>query len=126
MKKKEICFVHDNCTKYFTFTKFIEVKEGPLDKLQLLINIQDKHLLEAVNSPFSLKKVRHSIPNSLSDVHINKIGYHRGCFQKFTENLNRVAGNKSPNQPLLKIRSPKKDLQIKGFYLLQNVCTSRS
>ena len=72
------------------FTSFMICKPSPDEKLEILHNIRDKRLKQKANSKHCMEDVCKFILDSLSDVDLENTGWHRGCHQRFTMNLNRL------------------------------------
>ena len=65
-------------------------KLSPDEKLEISHNIRDRKLIEKADSIHRMENVCKLIPDSLSDVDLENTGWHRGCHQHFTTNLNRL------------------------------------
>ena len=70
------------------FTSFITCTLSPDEKLKILRNIRDGRLKEKADSKHRIEDVCKLIPNSLSDLDLENIRWHRRCYHRFTMNLN--------------------------------------
>jgi len=67
-----------------------KLKQGaPTEKLQQLLEIRDKRLNHAHDSPFQMQSACDLIPSTLLE-DLDCVGYHRHCYQRFTSNLDRL------------------------------------
>ena len=98
-------------SKFGNFTKLKLSKPSPAEKLRALRNIRDRRLKENVDSPLRMQNVCDLIPETLSGLDLDNSGWHRGCYQRFTMNQDRL--HTPPNdenarpQPAIH-RSPRK------------------
>ena len=69
------------------FTSFADIKD-PDGRLKFLQNVRDHRLAEPATSNYRMADICQGIPDDLTDKH--KQGYHRGCYQRFISNLNRL------------------------------------
>ena len=76
----------------FEFTALSNVNGSANEKLGHLLNIREKRLNEPHDSPYRMEDVCSKIPDTLTDVNLEEVGYHRGCYQNFTRNLDRLKG----------------------------------
>ena len=87
----QCCILHTSeVSNIGNFTSFIMCKPSPDEKLEILHNIRDRRLKEKADSKNRMEDVCKLIPDSLSDVDLENTGWHRGCHQRFTMNLNRL------------------------------------
>ena len=85
------CILHaSEVSNVGNFTNFIMCKPSPDEKLEISHNIQDMRLKEKAGSKHHMEDACKLIPDSLSDVDFENTGWHRGCHQRFTMNLNRL------------------------------------
>ena len=86
-QKQELCILHASGIKEGPFTSFADIKD-PDGRLKFLQNIWDRRLAEPATSNYRMADICQEIPDDLTDKH--QQGYHRGCYQRFTSNLNRL------------------------------------
>ncbi|XP_060558267.1 uncharacterized protein LOC132718572 [Ruditapes philippinarum] len=67
-----------------------KLKVSAEQKLDQLHSIRNKRLAEPCDSPHRMHDICKSIPASLCGIDLNITGYHRGCYQAFTKNLDRL------------------------------------
>ena len=91
------------------FTSLNKIRGSSTDKLAQLHSIRDRRLAEPQDSPNRMEDVCYRIPDSLSDANLDVIGYHRGCYQNFTNNLDHLKRSMPSNVPSTS-RSPRKPL----------------
>ena len=84
-RKREQCVIHLGGIKHGSFTRFSDLK-NPNDRLALLKSIRDRRLAEPLNSPYRMTDICQGIPDEIME----NQGYHRGCYQRFTLNLQRL------------------------------------
>lgn len=76
------------------FTTLSNAKGSAADKQAHLHSICDRRLLEPHDSPNRMEEdVCNRISNSLADADLQAIGFHRGCYQNFTKNQDRLKCN---------------------------------
>ena len=68
-----------------------KLKVSAEQKLDQLHSIRNKRLAEPCDSPHRMHDICKSIPASLCGIDLNITGYHRGCYQAFTKNLDRLS-----------------------------------
>ena len=79
---------------YGYFTPLNKLKQGtPIEKLQQLLEIHDRWLNQAHDSPFRMQSACDLIPSTLPG-DFDSVGEHRHCYQRFTANLDCL-GKKS-------------------------------
>ena len=64
--------------------------------------------METRDSPNRMKDVCNQILKILTSANLEAIGYHRGCYQKFTKNQDRLKCSVTPNDRGWAIRSSRK------------------
>ncbi|CAH1773854.1 unnamed protein product [Owenia fusiformis] len=89
------CILHVNNIQHGNFTMFGNVKGSAKDKLDYILSVRDKIHCEPNDSPFRMEEVCNLIPESLADADLETLGYHRGCYQLFTKNRDRLKCNTS-------------------------------
>lgn len=87
-----ICILHKDGSQHVDFTPLSKVKGSHLEQLKRLKDIRDVRLQEPLDSPFRMEEVCHLIPDNVPEANLQHTGYHRGCYQIFTKNLNRLKG----------------------------------
>ena len=91
LEESVICVIHSpTVPDYGNFTSFDDGKETPQKKLESLQQIRDRRLLEDVESTKRMQDVCELIPESIENLDTAKTGWHRGCYQRFTKNLDRL------------------------------------
>ena len=91
LSSNQRCILHTSeVSNIGNFTSFIMCKPSPDEKLEILHNIRDRRLKEKTDPKHGMEDVCKLIPDSLSDMHLENAGRHRGCHQHFTMNLNRL------------------------------------
>ena len=85
------CIIHNSSLNdYGNFTPLNKLKQGtPIEKLQQLLDIRDRRLNQAHDSPFRMESACDLIPSTLPE-DLDCVGYHRHCYQRFTSNLDRL------------------------------------
>jgi len=84
------------------------VKGSVGEKLAYLLDIRKKTLNEPHNSAYCMEEICSLIPESLANVNIKEIGYHRGCYQNFTKSLDRLRSDMSTVENTKLTRTPRK------------------
>ena len=102
------CILHVPGHEKDPFTPLSSTKIGPNEKLVYLQDIRDKRLAQPLDSPLRMDDVCEQIPISLECMDIDKIGYHRKCYQMFTKNLDRLQGLQAGPSTSGKHHSPRK------------------
>lgn len=85
-KKRECCIIHTPGIKHGPFTVFSSEPNERLKVLNVLHNVRDRRMAEPATSKHRMPHVCLGIPDEMND----EQGYHRGCYQRFTGNLNRL------------------------------------
>ena len=78
------------------------------EKLTYLLDIRKKRLNEPHDSAYRMEDICSLIPESLAYVNIKEVGYHGGCYQNFTKNLDRLRSDTSTVENTKLTRSPRK------------------
>ena len=104
----ERCILHASGIQHNEFTSFNNVKGSAGEKLAYLLNIRKKRLNEPHDSPYRMEDICSLIPESLANVNIKEVGYHRSCYQNFTKNLDRLMSDTSTVKNTKLTRSPRK------------------
>ena len=100
------CILHVSGIQHGDFTSLSNVK-GPATKiLSQLHNIRHRRLIEPPDLPNSMEDVCNQIPETLAGENLEAIGYHRGCYQKFTKNQDRLKCNITTDDRASTTRSP--------------------
>jgi hypothetical protein len=84
-KKQEFCIIHTPGIKHGPFTFFSGISE-PNERFRVIQNVRDRRMAEPATSRYRMPDICKGIPDQIND----KQGYHRGCYQRFTSNLNRL------------------------------------
>ena len=102
------CILHVKGIQHGDFTLLSSVKGSPDEKLAQLHEIRERRLLEPQDSPNRMEDVCNEIPESVDSSDVHTLGYHRGCYQKFTKNLDRLKSSEvsTSNQESM-LRSPR-------------------
>ena len=79
------CILHAPGIEHGEFIPFSNIKGSATEKLAQLHEIRDKRLMEPQTSPYRMEDVCTLIPKSVADADSMTVGYHRGCYQKFTK-----------------------------------------
>ena len=88
------CILHKEDKNPGEFIPFSSVRGSPSEKLHFLQDIRSKRMNLPHNSPYRMEDVCRRIPQSIDDAKLKSTGYHRGCYQSFTKNQDRLP--KSP------------------------------
>lgn len=102
------CILHVSGIQHGDFTALSNVKGSATEKLSQLHNIRHRRLMEPRDSPNRMEDVCNQIPETLAGGNLEAIGYHRGCYQKFTKNQDRLKCSITPNERASTTRSPRK------------------
>ena len=103
------CILHTSGINHGDFTSLSNVKGSATEKLYQLHNIRDRRLMEPQDSPNRMEDVCIQIAENLEGANLEAIGYHRGCYQKFTKNKDRLKSGITPNdKAATTARSPRK------------------
>lgn len=116
-----VCVLHASNIEHGKFIPLSDTKSSPHEKLAKLHSIRDKRLLQPQDSPARMEVVCSNIPESLDGVNLDTAGYHRGCYQRFTKNLDRLKYELPANQPST-CRSPRKLSSSVAKRLFQPEC----
>lgn len=92
------CILHVPSIEHLDFTPFSQVQGSAAEKLAQLHGIRDRRLAEPLDSPYRMKDICNHIPESLDGADLETIGYHRGCYQNFTKNQNRLKCSADSNE----------------------------
>ena len=79
------CMLHMNDSKITQFTYFSELDKAE-ETFQKILDIRVQCLAQPAESSYRMQLVCEQIPLTF----IDKDGYHRDCYQRFTMNLNRL------------------------------------
>ena len=86
-----ICIIHSpSLSNPGPFTALDNIKSSPAEKLAYLNNVRDRRLAEPLESPYRMQTECQRLPQSLNEINLQKTGYHRHCYARFTKNLNRL------------------------------------
>ena len=58
-----------------------------------LIDTRDQRLCEPLDSPYRMEDACRCLPESLDGLDLDTVGCHRGCYQAFTKNKDRLQSN---------------------------------
>ena len=105
-KASQICILHVNGIQHGEFIPLANIKCSH-EKLAKLHSIREKRLIQPNDSATRMEVVCNNIPESLTGLDLDVTGYHRGCYQKFTKNLDRLKCG-LPDDQLSTPRSPRK------------------
>lgn len=117
------CILHVTGIQHGDFTPLSNVKGTAAEKLAQMHDIREKRLLEPLDSPNRMEEVCSQIPESLAGADLQVIGYHRGCYQNFTKNQDRLKSS-STSQELKasKSRSPRRQSSSSAIQLFPPEC----
>ena len=106
----QTCILHVEGIVPGCFTSFNKVKGPAQDKLVQLHSIRDRRQSEPYGSLYRMDDVCASIPENLAGADLESLGYHRGCYQHFTNHLDRLQSDTASNvgSTPLSSRSPRK------------------
>ncbi|KAK3700755.1 hypothetical protein QZH41_010937 [Actinostola sp. cb2023] len=116
------CILHVSGIQHGDFIPLSNVKGSATDKLVQLHNIRDRRLIEPQDSPNRMEDVCNQIPDSLVGADLKAIGYHRGCYQKFTKNQDRLKISVTSNDRASITRSPRKSSSASDLRLFPATC----
>ena len=105
--ESENCILHMSGIEHGLFTHLSSVKGSPADKLAYLHAIRSKRLQEHYDSPYCMQDVYDLIPCDLEHTDSETIGYHGGCYQRFTMNLQCMTSNTDTSNEASVSRSPR-------------------
>ena len=89
------CILHCTDSTDLDFMPLSQSKGPIAQKLALLHTIRDRRLSEPIGSAYRMEDVCKLIPDEIITDDLDTIGYHRGCYQKFTKNQDRLKCNTS-------------------------------
>ena len=102
------CILHANgLNDYGDFVTLNSIKLSAEEKLAQLHSIRNKRLQESCDSPYRMHDVCFNIPKTISEIDLGTTGYHRGCYQAFTKNQDRLSQWKASETPNQKHHSPR-------------------
>lgn len=90
LRSSRICFLHVEGIQHGDFTPLNKVRGLPDDKINQLNDIKKRRLAMPLGSPYRLEEICRRIPDNLNGIDIESNGFHRGCYQNFTKNLDRL------------------------------------
>ena len=101
LEESVICIIHSQTVSdHGNCTSFEDGRYTPQQKLESLHKIRDMRLLEDVESTKRMQDVCELIPESVENLGTAKTGWHRGCYQKFTKNLDRLKAAAKSSVPV--------------------------
>ena len=121
-RESENCILHMPGIEHGPFTLLSNVKGSPADKLAYLHAIRSKRLQEHYDSPYRMQDVCDLIPFDLEHADSETIGYHRGCYQRFTMNLHRMTSNTGTSRVASASRSPRKRSSLSSTPIFPPEC----
>ena len=62
------------------------------DELAYLKKIRDERMLQPLESGVCMENICVRILESIEEIDVETVGYHRKCYQNFTNNLDRLNG----------------------------------
>ena len=104
------CILHATGIQHGQFTPFSRVKGSAGDKLTYLQTVCEKRLQEHTESPCRMTNICDMIPSNLDGIDLDTTGYHRGCYQHFIKNLDRLSSGSVPPKESSHGHSPRKSL----------------
>lgn len=116
------CILHVSGIQHGDFTPLSNIKGSAADKLAQLHDIRDRRLLEPRGSPNRMEDICNQIPESLAGENLETIGYHRGCYQKFTKHQDRLKCSVTSNDGACTSRSPRKSRPSSATQLFPPEC----
>ena len=116
------CILHVSGIQHGDFTPLNNVKGSATEKLSYLHDIRHRRLMEPRNSPHRMEDICNQIPDTLAGVNLEVIGYHRGCYQKFTKNQDRLKCSTTPSESATTTRSPRKASSLSAMRLFSPEC----
>jgi len=106
--KTEKCLIHVlRGVKHDKFTALQTVAD-PTERLAVLHEIRDLRLAESPSSALRMEEVCRQIPDSLDGYDLTITGYHRGCYQYFSKNLDRLKSRNRSEPAFSHRHSPRK------------------
>lgn len=104
------CILHtSSISDYGNFTPLSSVKGDASDRLQEFNKIRDLRLQHSHDSPHRMQSVCDQIPTTLP-TDLQRVGYHRGCYQHFTRHLNRLQDEQHAATTSERHHSPRKSV----------------
>ena len=88
------------------FVAFGSMNQNATVKLKYLQEIRDKRLQQPHESVYRMEDICMQIPDRIDKTNVDFIGYHRQCYQNFTNHLDRLTSS-DVDQPSTS-RSPRK------------------
>ena len=116
------CILHVSGIQHGDFTPLNNVKGSATEKLSYLHDIRHRRLMEPRDSPHRMEDICNQIPDTLAGVNLEVIGYHRGCYQKFTKNQDRLKCSTTPSESATTTRSPRKASSLSAMRLFSPEC----
>lgn len=119
--KTNKCIIHVvKGIKHETFTPLANITD-PVARLEKLHTIRGWRLSATSNSPaHRMEDICRQIPDSLDGCDLTVTGYHRGCYQYFSKNLDCLTYGEEVTEPQTQHRSPRKS--GKATILFDPVC----
>ena len=74
------------------------------------------------DSPNRMEDICNQIPETLVGANLETTGYHRGCYQKFTKNQDRLKCSATPNKSASTTLSPRKASSLSAVRLFSPEC----
>ena len=124
----QVCILHNNVIKdHGSVTALSSVKGAPQEKLDHLLKKRNERLAEPLESPHRMSDICKIIPETLDDIDLSKVGYHRKCYQYFTKGFERLSTSKNKGECSLSSYSPRKTESCSVLFPQhQNVYTVKS
>ena len=104
------CILHATEVSDGHFIPLSNIKGLPTDKLEFLHTVRNQRLQEPFESPNRMANISAMISDSLDSIDVNTTGYHRGCYQNFRRNLERICNQPATCSKSLTEHSPRKSL----------------
>ena len=104
----KLCILHNpDVADSSEFIALSRVKGTAKGKLDYLKKIRDERMLQPLESGVRMENICMRILESIEDIDIETVGYHRKCYQNFTNHLDRLKPIESSNPTAS--RSPRKE-----------------
>ena len=116
------CILHVSGIQHGDFTPPCNVKGSASEKLYYLHDIRHRRLMQPQDSPNRMEDICNQIPETLAGANLETTGYHRGCYQKFTNNQDRLKCSATPNESASTTRSPRKASSLSAMRLFSPEC----
>ncbi len=88
---RRTCVIHfPQVAENDNFVPFSSINSEPSTKLSYLLDISKRRLSQPADSPYRMTIQCNLLPESLNDLDVETVGYHRTCYQTFTKNLDRL------------------------------------